>query len=164
MYNIESKTEMNFFMPSTLISCFSKSGKTKRIADIISQTINAPVHEIITEKKYPNSYFMTILESRREFKNGERPVLTSEPVDNFSSYNRIIIGFPIWFFTCPMAVVSWLERYDFSGKEIYPFCTSGGSNCVKATQKIREICKGANVHEGIKTNTINEAVISEWLK
>lgn len=151
-------------MASTLIACFSKSGHTKRIAEIISQTINVPVHEILTEKKYPKSYFMTILESRKEFKSGERPALTSEPVADFDSYDRIIIGFPVWFFTCPMAIVSWLERYDFAGKEIYPFCTSGGSNCLKATQKIREICKGAKVHDGIKANKIDEKIISEWLK
>lgn len=151
-------------MASTLIACFSKSGHTKRIAEIISQTINAPVHEIITEKKYPGNYLSTILESRREFKSGERPALTSEPVKDFDSYDRIIIGFPVWFFTCPMAIVSWLERYDFAGKEIYPFCTSGGSNCIKATQKIREICKGAKVHDGIKANKIDEKIISEWLK
>ena len=151
-------------MPNTLIVCFSKSGHTKQIAEFISQTINAPIHDIITEKKYPKNYFMTILESRREFKSGERPALTSEPVENFSQYDRIIIGFPIWFFTCPMAIVSWLERYDFAGKEIYPFCTSGGSNCTKATEKIREVCKGANVHEGIKVKSIDEKMISEWLK
>lgn len=151
-------------MAGTLIACFSKSGHTKKIADIISQTTNAPVHEIKTEKKYPGNYLMTILESRKEFKKEERPALTSEPVKDFDSYDRIIIGFPVWFFTCPMAVVSWLERYDFTGKEIYPFCTSGGSNCAKATQKIREICKGANVHEGIKANKIDEKIISEWLK
>ena len=143
-------------MPKTLIVCFSKSGHTKQIAEFISQTINAPVHDIITEKKYPKNYFMTILESRREFKSGERPALTSEPVENFSQYDRIIIGFPIWFFTCPMAIVSWLERYDF--------CTSGGSNCAKATEKIREVCRGANVHEGIKVRSIDEKMISEWLK
>lgn len=151
-------------MPKTLIVCFSKSGHTKRIAEFISQTINAPIHEITTEKKYPKSYFMTILESRREFKKDERPALTSEPVENFSSYQRIIIGFPIWFFTCPMAIVSWLEQYDFAGKEIYPFCTSGSSNCAKATEKIREVCKSANVHEGIRVKSIDENIISEWLK
>ena len=63
-----------------------------------------------------------------------------------------------------MAVVSWLGQYDFSGKEIYPFCTSGSSSCDKATAKIRELCPGANVHDGIKANTIDGARIREWLK
>ena len=151
-------------MEKTIIVCFSKSGHTKKIAKQISKEINAPVHEIITEKKYPKNYLKTILESRKEFKSGERPVLISKPIENFDSYENVVIGFPIWFFTCPMAVVSFLEGYDFSGKNIYPFCTSGGSNCEKATAKIKEICKGAKVFDGIKANTIDKNKISEWLK
>lgn len=151
-------------MANTLIVYFSKSGRTKSIAQQIAQEISAPLHEITTQKTYPGSYVMTILESRREFKHNDKPALTSEPIADFSSYDRIILGFPVWFFTCPMAVVSWLEQYDFTGKEIYPFCTSGGSSCAKASAKIRELCPNANVHDGIKANTIDKARISEWLK
>ena len=151
-------------MSNTLIACFSKSGHTKSFADFIAKEINAPIHEIITEKKYPSTYLMTILESPKEFKRSEYPALTSEPVPNFADYQRIILGFPVWFFTCPMAVASWLKLYDFSGKEIYPFCTSGGSNCVKATAKIRELCPTANVHDGIRITKIDSALVSDWLK
>ena len=151
-------------MSDTLIACFSKSGHTKSIAEFISHEINAPIHDIITEKKYPRTYVMTILESRKEFKNSEYPALVSEPVPNFADYKRIILGFPVWFFTCPMAVASWLKLYDFTGKDIYPFCTSGGSNCVKATAKIRELCPGANVHDGIRITKIDSSLVSEWLK
>ena len=151
-------------MASSLVAVFSKSGHTKSFAEFISHEINAPVHQIITEKKYPSTYIMTILESRKEFKHNELPALTSEPVPNFADYHRIILGFPVWFFTCPMAVASWLKLYDFSGKEIYPFCTSGGSNCVKATAKIRELCPGATVHDGIRITKIDSALVSDWLK
>ena len=151
-------------MTSSLVAVFSKSGHTKSFADFIAKEINAPIHEIITEKKYPSTYLMTILESRKEFKHSEYPALTSEPVPNFADYQRIILGFPVWFFTCPMAVASWLKLYDFSGKEIYPFCTSGGSNCVKATAKIRELCPTANVHDGIRITKIDSALVSDWLK
>ena len=151
-------------MASSLVAVFSKSGHTKAIAEYISQEINAPLHEIITAKKYPSTYVMTILESRKEFKNNDKPALTSEPVADFANYQRVILGFPVWFFTCPMAVVSWLEQYDFSGKEIFPFCTSGGSSCAKATAKIRELCPSATVHYGIKISKIDKALISEWLK
>ena len=151
-------------MTSSLVAVFSKSGRTKAIAEFLSQEINAPLHEIITAKKYPSTYIMTILESRREFKNNDKPALTSEPVADFANYQRVILGFPVWFFTCPMAVVSWLEQYDFTGKDIYPFCTSGGSSCAKATAKIRELCPSATVHDGIKISKIDKALISEWLK
>ena len=151
-------------MNNTLVVYFSKSGKTKKTAEYIAGEINAETHEITTEKVYPKSYIMTLLESRKEFKKDERPVLTDERIANFSDYKNIIIGFPVWFFTCPMAIVSFLEHYDFSGKKIYPFCTSGGSNCDKATAKIREICRGAEVHDGIKANNLDKSRISEWLK
>ena len=151
-------------MASSLVAVFSKSGHTKSIAEFIAHEINAPVHEIITEKKYPSTYVMTILESRKEFKHSEYPALVSEPVPNFADYTRILLGFPVWFFTCPMAVASWLKLYDFTGKEIYPFCTSGGSSCTKATSKIRELCPGANVHDGIRITKIDSALVSDWLK
>ena len=151
-------------MPKTLVAFFSKSGHTKAIAETIASEISSPLHEITTAKKYPSTYIMTILESRKEFKHNEKPELTDAKIEDFSSYDRIIIGFPVWFFTCPMAVVSWIEQYDFSGKEIYPFCTSGGSSCAKATAKIRELCPGATVHDGIKANTINGEKIRDWLK
>ena len=151
-------------MPKTLVAFFSKSGHTKAIAETIAREISSPLHEITTAKKYPSTYIMTILESRKEFKHNEKPELTDAKIEDFSSYDRIIIGFPVWFFTCPMAVVSWSEQYDFSGKEIYPFCTSGGSSCAKATAKIRELCPGATVHDGIKANTINGEKIRDWLK
>ena len=151
-------------MPKTLVAFFSKSGHTKAIAETIAREISSPLHEITTAKKYPSTYIMTILESRKEFKHNEKPEITSPKIEDFSSYDRVIIGFPVWFFTCPMAVVSWIEQYDFSGKEIYPFCTSGGSSCAKATAKIRELCPGATVHDGIKANTINGEKIRDWLK
>lgn len=150
-------------MTKTLTVYFSKSGHTKAIAETIAREISSPLHEIITEKKYPASYIMTILESRREFKHNEKPALISPNIDDLASYHRIILGFPVWFFTCPMAVVSWLEHYDLSGKEIYPFCTSGGSSCAKATAKIREVCPASTVHDGIKANSIDSAKIREWL-
>ena len=151
-------------MPKTLTVFFSKSGHTKAIAETIAREISSPLYEITTAKKYPSTYLMTILESRKEFKHNEKPELTCPKIEDFSSYDRIILGFPVWFFTCPMAVVSFLEQYDFSGKEIFPFCTSGSSSCDKATAKIRELCPGATVHDGIKANSIDSSRIHEWLK
>ena len=151
-------------MSDTLIVYFSKSGHTKTIAEEIAKVTNAPLHEILTEKTYPKNYVMTILESRKEFKKDERPVLVDSPIENFDAYSRIIIGFPIWFFTCPMAVVSFLEKYNFAGKNIYPFFTSGGSGGDKATAKIKDLCAGATVHDAINAKNLNGEKISEWLK
>ena len=151
-------------MHNTLVIYFSKSGRTKAIAEKIAQELAASTHEILTEKKYPSNYLMTILESRKEFKHNEKPVLIDAKIEDFASFDRIILGFPVWFFTCPMAIVSFIEKYDFTGKEIFPFCTSGGSSCEKAAAKIRELCPSAKVHDGIKANSIDKSKISEWLK
>ena len=150
-------------MNDILIAYFSKSGRTKKIAEFIASEINAPLHEIITAKKYPKTYIMTILEARKEFKRNDKPTITTE-IENFDSYNKILLGFPIWWFTCPQVIISFLEKYDFSGKKIFPFCTSGGSNCEKATEKIRELCKNSQVFDGIKANSLDKSKISEWLK
>lgn len=150
-------------MPKTLTAYFTWGGHTKSIAESISAQTNSTLCEIITEKKYPRNYFMAILESRKEFKHDIHPAIITPTISDFDSYERVIIGFPIWFFTCPMAVVSWIEQYNFSGKEIFPFCTSGGSNCVKATAKIRQICPGANVHDGIRFTKTDSDMITRWL-
>ncbi len=150
-------------MSDTLIVYFSKSGNTKTIAEEIAKVTNAPLHEILTEKTYPKNYVMTILESRKEFKKDERPVLVDSPIENFDAYSRIIIGFPIWFFTCPMAVVSFLEKYNFAGKNIYPFFTSGSSGGDKAAAKIRELCPGATVYDAFNANKFDSTKISDWL-
>ena len=150
-------------MTPTLTAYFSKSGRTKSIAEFISRELDAPLHEIITQKKYPRTYFMTLLESRKEFKHNERPALTGEPVPNFPDYQRILLGFPVWFWTCPMAVVSWLKTYDFTGKDIYPFFTSGSSGCDKGIAKIRELCPTATVHDGIRFTKPDKSILSEWL-
>ena len=83
-------------MPKTLTVYFSKSGRTKAIAETIAREISSPLHEITTAKKYPSTYLMTILESRKEFKRNEKPELTSPKIEDFSSYERIIIGFPVF--------------------------------------------------------------------
>ena len=149
---------------STLTAYFSKSGRTKKIAEQIADEIHADTYEITTEKKYPSTYIMTILESRKEFKKDEHPKLSSPKIQDFAKYDKIILGFPVWFFTCPMCIVSFLEQYDFTGKEIYPFCTSGGSSCDKATQKIRELCPGAKVHDGVRFTSTDSTTIHTWLE
>ena len=150
-------------MDNTIVIYFSKSGRTKAIAEQIAKEIHAPLHEIVTQKKYPRNYLMTILESRKEFKHDEKPALIDSPVENFDSYKNIIIGFPIWFWTCPMAVVSFIEKYNFTGKSIYPFFTSGSSGGDKAAAKIRELCPGATVYDAFNANKFDSTKISDWL-
>lgn len=147
----------------TLVVYFSRSGRTKGVAEQIAAETGGTLYEIRTEKTYPKNYFAAILAARREFSSQERPALTGEPVADFESYERVLIGFPIWFGTCPMAVISFLERYDFNGKSVYPFCTSSMGGCAKAKADIEKACKG-EVHNGIKANRIDKDKITQWLE
>ncbi len=146
----------------TLIVYFSKSGRTKKIAEGIAEISGGDLHEIKTEKEYPKNYFMTLIASKREFSNQECPSLIDNTIKDFESYERILIGFPIWFGTCPMAVISFLKKYDFNGKSIYPFCTSAAGGCTKAKNDIEKNCAG-KVFDGLKANRVTKEKISEWL-
>ena len=148
----------------TLVAYFSRSGRTRRAAEQIAEEVGGTLYEIRTEKTYPKNYFAAILAARREFSAQERPALAGEPAADFESYERVLLGFPIWFGTCPMAVISFLERYDFSGKSVYPFCTSSMGSCAKAKADIERACKGGKVLDGVKANRIDKDKIVRWLE
>ncbi|MCD8222159.1 MAG: hypothetical protein LUD07_08260 [Clostridiales bacterium] len=76
-------------------------------------------------KNYGN-YFTALGVSRKEFSANELPKVVDQ-VKGFDSYDRILIGFPIWYSKCPQLILSFISQYDFRGKEVYPFCTSGMS-------------------------------------
>ena len=147
----------------TLVVYFSKSGRTRTVAERIAAAVGGELHEIRTEKAYPRSYLMTVLAARKEFSRGERPALASAPL-NPGDYDRILLGFPIWWGTCPMAVTAFLEGQDLRGKDVWPFCTSGAGGPGRARADIEKVCPGATVHEGLKANRLDEGKIAAWLE
>lgn len=147
----------------SLVIYFSKSGKTKKQAEQIAKTIGADTFEIVTEKEYPGSFFKTVAESKREFDSDEKPALKTEKID-LSEYDKILIGFPVWFGTCPMAVISFIEKNDFVGKKIYPFCTSGAGGCEKGRSDIAKYAIGADVRTGIKANKLKASEVLAWVE
>ena len=148
----------------TLVAYFSRTGRTRTVAEQIAAEVGGTLHEIRTEKTYPKNYFAAILAARKEFASQERPALVDGPVVDFESCERVLIGFPIWFGTCPMAVVSFLERYNFGGKSVYPFCTSSVGGCARARSDIERACRGGRVFDGLKANRIGKDEISRWLR
>lgn len=145
----------------TIIVYFSKSGRTKRTAEKIAAVTGSDLYEIQTRKKYPSNYFKTLGIARAELKRNEYPELAGRP--DLSGYDRILLGFPIWFGTCPMAVLSFVKETSLEGKVIYPFCTSGASGCDKAGASISAAAAGAKVQRGRKANKVSEEMVREWL-
>lgn len=147
----------------TLVAFFSKSGVTGECAKKIAEILGADTFEIKTEKQYPPGFIKTIKVCRKEMNSGERPALV-ENVPNFDEYDRVFIGFPVWFGTCPMAVVSFLEQYDWSGKDIYPFCTSTSTDIKTGESDIAKYT-GQRVHQGLRMKNIkslDEEEIRRW--
>ena len=147
-----------------LIAYYSKTGNTKRAAEEIAKMTGGTLHRIVPQKTYPDSYFATVAVAKWESLKGEKPALAYK-VEGIGGYDKILVGFPIWWFGCPQLIKTFMESYDFNGKKVYPFCTHGGSGPKNSTRDIKAICPKADVKDCFDaTKNLNEAAVKEWLK
>lgn len=143
-----------------LIVYFSRTGTTERAAQRIQDLTGAALLELEVADPYPSSYQATITRADREIDNNERPAVTTA-VTNMDQYDTIFIGYPIWHGTVPRPILTFLESYDFSGKTIIPFATSGGSGISASVREIRQSCSNATVQDGRLLN--DTSVIDSWI-
>ena len=147
-----------------LIAYYSKTGNTKRAAEEIAKMTGGTLHRIVPQKTYPDSYFATVAVAKWESLKGEKPAL-ADKVEGIGGYDKILVGFPIWWFGCPQLIKTFMESYDFNGKKVYPFCTHGGSGPKNSTRDIKAICPGADIKDCFDaTKNLNDAAVKEWLK
>ena len=141
-------------------------GNTEVIAKKIQELTGSDMFEIKTVKSYPEDYTETTNVAKEELSNNSRPELT-EIVDDIDSYDVIYIGYPNWYGTMPMAVFTFLESYDFSGKTIIPYCTHEGSGLGQSVRDIKKLCPNSRVLDGlaIKGGSVNrnQNDVSAWL-
>jgi flavodoxin len=153
-------------MKKVLVTYFSHSGNTKVVAEKISSVLNGDLFEIKTLDTYPVKYNLVVDQAKKEFLAQYRPKLQNH-VENLNNYDVIVIGYPMWWYTCPMAIFTFLESYDFSGKVILPFCTHEGSALSSSIEDIKKIVPTAIVKEGlaIRGSKVSESdqLISTWL-
>lgn len=135
-------------MGKMLIAFFSHSGNTKVVANNIKEHVDGDFFEIRTVESYPVDYDAVVEKARREKDADYRPELETK-VEDMDSYDVVFVGYPNWWSTMPMAVFTFLEEYDFSGKTIIPFCTHGGSSLGKSVSDIKRMCKNSNVLDGL---------------
>lgn len=150
----------------TLIAYFSHSGNTKIVANSIKENIGGDIFEIKTVESYPNDYNAVVDKAKKEQNVDYRPELATK-IENMASYDMILVGYPNWWGTMPMAVFTFLEEYDFTGKTIIPFCTHEGSGLGRSVEDIKKICPSSNVLDGlaIRGRSVNMAQndVSAWL-
>ena len=144
-----------------LVAYYSWSGNTKKVAEQIHQEVGGDIFEIKTVKQYPTTHAETSKVAEQEMKSKARPELASKVTD-MKSYDVIILGYPIWWYTAPMAVNTFLDSYDFKGKTILPFCTSGGYGVTKSVEDIRKEVKDAKVLNGLLAN--DSSTVNPWLE
>ena len=149
-----------------LIAYFTRSGNTQTLADIIQDKTGGTKFKIETVKAYPEDYNGVLAEALKEKEENARPELKTR-VDNMSDYDTVFIGYPIWHGDTPMAVRSFLESYDFTGKKVIPFCSSGSSAPQTSYNSVSEAVPGAHVLEGFWTrgadvgNAAND--VNRWI-
>lgn len=138
-------------MKKVLVAYFSASGVTKKVAEKIAAAVNGDLFQIEPEIAYSeedlnwmNKNSRSCLEmSDKDF----RPAMIKKEL-NLSEYDSILLGFPIWWYVAPTIINTFLESYDFSGKKITLFATSGGSGFGNTVQELRNSAPDAHIVEG----------------
>ena len=142
-------------------------GNTEVAAGMIQKLTGGDLFKIDTVQPYPADYQKTTEVAQRELNQNARPGLTDR-VDTMEAFDVIVLGYPNWWSTMPMAVYTFLEAYDFSGKTILPLCTHEGSGMGHSESDIKKLCPSAKILKGlpIKGSSVQRAQkdIEAWLK
>lgn len=142
------------------------SGNTGAIAAMIADELHADLFSIQTQTRYPDTTDETIEQGQQEQQEDERPVLRSH-VEDMEAYDVVFLGYPNWWGDMPMAVYSFLDEYDLSGKQVIPFVTSGGSGFSDTISAVEQLEPQAQVIEGIalldSETPQAQTRVQEWL-
>ena len=145
-----------------LVAYFSASGATARVAQEMAQALGADLYEIRPDQPYSSADLNWMdKKSRSTLEMNDpscRPAI-AEPVQDMAQYDTVFIGFPIWWYVEPRIVDTFLESYDFAGKTMIPFATSGGSDIRKAEKSLKEHCPAASWKKG---QLLNGSGAADW--
>ena len=143
-------------MSKTLVAYFSASGVTARAAKQIAEAVGADLYEIRPAEPYTSADLNWMdRKSRSTIEMNDpacRPAI-AEPVERMEQYDTVFVGFPVWWYVEPRIVDTFLEGYDFSGKTLIPFATSGGSGMPYAEKHLRSQYPGLTWKTGSLVNT-----------
>lgn len=154
-------------MSKKLVVYFSASGITKSAAEHLAKTADADLFEIKPETPYTRADLdWTNKKSRSsvEMSNPNSRPKIAEKISNMEEYDTVFIGFPIWWYVAPTIINTFLESYDFTGKTVIPFATSGGSGMGKTVSVLKKICPTAEWKDGKVVNGMSDDAIAEWIK
>ena len=151
-------------MRNILVAYFSASGVTARAAKEMANAIGADLYEIQPTEPYTSADLNWMdRKSRSTVEMNDpacRPAIGS-PVEHMEQYDTVFVGFPIWWYVEPRIVDTFLESYDFSGKTLIPFATSGGSGISKAEKSLQAHCPKADWKKG---QLLNGSGAADWAR
>jgi len=143
-------------------------GNTEVAAKMMEELTGADLFKIEPIVAYSADYSECIEQAKQDLKRDARPELTTYP-DSLEKYDTIYIGYPNYWGTMPVAVFTFLERFDFTGKIIKPFCTHEGSGMGSSQEDLNRLCSGAKIEQGLALlggrvkDKDAEAAIKQWI-
>ena len=151
-----------------LVAYFSASGVTAKAAWKLSEAMGADLYEIKPKVPYSSAYLNWMDKKSRssvEMNDPSSRPMIAEKLADMEKYDVVFVGFPIWWYVAPTIINTFLESYDFSGKTIIPFATSGGSGMGKTNEKLGPSCPGATLLQGKLLNgNLSEDSLKNWVK
>ena len=153
-------------MGRKLVAYFSASGTTKKTAEMIAEAGDFDLCEIAPKEAYTKADLNWMdKKSRSSVEMNDkkfRPEIVKKPI-NTADYDEIILGFPIWWYVAPTIINTFLESYDFAGKKIVLFATSGGSGFGNTVSELKASAPGAEIIEGKVLNGMSAQDIAAWV-
>ena len=167
-------------MTKTLIAYFSRAdenyfggamryvkvGNTEIVCGLMKELIDADSFKIEMKEPYSPVYMTCIEEAKKDLRAKARPELVAMP-ESIDGYDTIIVAYPNYWGTMPMAVFTFLEAFDFSGKTILPLCTNEGSGMGSSERDIKRVCPGAELRKGLSITGSQAAnsrgAVQQWL-
>lgn len=165
--NMENTDNQDAQEHKILVAYFSATGTTKGVAEHIANGLNADIYEIVPEEAYTDAdldYNDNNSRTTIEMNDPDARPAISGSVENMEQYDIIFVGYPIWWGEAPRIVSTFMESYDFSGKTIVPFCTSGGSGIGSSASNLERLTSGATWLDGRRLNGSDfQDTVMEWV-
>ena len=147
---------------------FSATGTTAAKARLLSEAVGGKLYEITPAKRYSSADLDWRNKSSRcsvEMKDSKsRPGIGGNPLSGWKNYKVVYLGFPIWWNQAPRIINTFMEKYDFTGKAVIPFATSGGSSISHSEQELRKAYPNISWQKGKLLNGMDKKDMEQWLK
>ena len=153
--------------PRVLVAYFSATGNTENIAGHLEAVLDADLYEIVPQNPYTSAdlnYNNSDSRASREQNDADARPAISGSVDNMEDYDVVFLGYPIWWGQAPKIVYTFLENYNFEGKTIVPFCTSGSSGIGSSATNMHDLAPDANWLSGQRfSGSADSSAIESWV-